>query len=451
MISDRYKQKDHLKFWLILITTLWGLVGCNAFQSSPLLDVAVNPEMVEQIIPTAVNTPQLDSLDNQTAPAEATPEPINDLILWMLPEISPNSDAAGSNTLQQQINRFDTNHPDIDVVVEQKVASGPASLQNYLETGIDIAPEILPDLALIPAFLLPELVSQEQIYPLTDLIPAAELSDLLPVGQQMGRVGEIFYSYPYATTGLHHAIYNPEIITSTLSSDWNTLFTNNYSFVFPASSASGIQLLLQFYLAEGGTLRNETGKIQLEVEPLQRALQTLQNGRSAGFVHPQSGTTTTEDDAWRLFTSDQATIAQTSVTQYLNQQAQGITPSYASLPGKETALVPQVSGWVWVITTPDPARQALAAEMLLWLVNGPNMGDWSLQSQYLPPRYAAFDRWGDDPYIIFLRNELERSAMLPTTVSGAVSDALNQALTELFTSSTPDIPIIAATAVTAVK
>ena len=267
----------------------------------------------------------------------------------------------------------------------------------------------------------------------------------------MARVGEEFYAYPYATTGLHHAIYNSAIITTPLSTDWGTLYEQDYPFIFPASSASGIQLLLQFYLAEGGTLRNETGQIQLESEPLQSALQSLQTARNTGLILEESGMITTEDEAWRIFLSSRAAVAQTSSTQYFNQQGQESEISFAPLPGKETALVPQVSGWVWVITTPDPARQALAAELLLWLANGPNLGDWTLQNRYLPPRYAAFDRWEDDRYTAFLQSELERSAMLPTTVSGAVSDALNNALSELFASPNPDIQTIAITAATAVK
>ena len=76
----------------------------------------------------------------------------------------------------------------------------------------------------------------------------------------------------------------------------------------------------------------------------------------------------------------------------------------------------------------------MAAELLSWLAEGSNLGEWSLSSMTLPARRSAFEQWPDeDEYTSFLQEELERGEAFPNAADKIVIDALSVALFDVLT------------------
>jgi ABC-type glycerol-3-phosphate transport system substrate-binding protein len=351
------------------------------------------------------------------------------LRLWTTEEISPRSEVRGGAILVEQLDTFVSSHPDLLLDVQLKAVSGQGGTLSYLRTGRTVAPSVLPDVVLLQASQLAAATQEGLIYPLDTLIPAEMINDLYPAAANLSRVNNTLMGYPFTLTGLEHLAYNGAVITSTLPITWNAVINlPNADFVFPAAGLSGSRLILQIYLALGGTLTNEVNQPNLQAEPLTQALTLISQGRQAGFVLLESDNLTTNSEAWQLFQSGLANMAPTGPRNFLDNR--GLIPNtqYTFIPGPNGPLVPLVDAWVWAITTPDPTRQALAVELISWLSSDATMGSWTAVAVQLPARRSAFAFWTLElPYQTFLQTQLELAQPYPAAATSAVITALNNA------------------------
>jgi ABC-type glycerol-3-phosphate transport system substrate-binding protein len=92
-------------------------------------------------------------------------------------------------------------------------------------------------------------------------------------------------------------------------------------------------------------------------------------------------------------------------------------------------LTPLVDGWVWAISTTQPNRRDIAAELIAFLVNETNLGEWSQESKELPARRQALTQWpGGDAYVNFIQLELERAQANPLIESDPILIALGNSV-----------------------
>jgi ABC-type glycerol-3-phosphate transport system substrate-binding protein len=139
-------------------------------------------------------------------------------------------------------------------------------------------------------------------------------------------------------------------------------------------------------------------------------------------------------EAWQFLEDGVANMAQTNENLYLQESATNRDVDFAELPSLDQRLEPLVDGWAWAISTPDPARQELSAELMAWLIESQNLGEWSLAASTLPGRRSAFDLWPSrDPYVEFLENELDRAQPFPVAANADVMDALSSAIFDVLT------------------
>lgn len=408
----------HHLWSLIFAFLLLGLVGCN------ILPTPVPPTPTVAL-PTPASTPE--PLPNVTPPPAGVSNPQTQrLIVWLIPEMSPFETTASSQLLAQQLALFNENHPDFELQIELKSATGQGGMLSYLSTGRGVAPTILPDVVLLPAAQVREAATAGYIYPLQTLLTAEMVNDLFPVARELVEVDDNLYGYPHVLNGLTHSAFTTSVFTTTIPTQWNNLKEANGVFVFPAAGSNGPEFLLQIYLAIGGTLTTADGQPALDTQRLTTTLEQINYGRLNGFVLPQSHTLATMEDVWQVYQNSQANILLTTSEYYLGRGETNL--GVAPLPGPNGPLPPFVTGWAWAVSTSDPARQALAIELIDWLANAPNMGDWTQQAHKLPARRSAFERWEPNSYTSFLRTELLRAESYPMAAVGAINNAIGEAL-----------------------
>jgi ABC-type glycerol-3-phosphate transport system substrate-binding protein len=354
------------------------------------------------------------------------------LTLWTSTEIAPNNEVPGGPILLEQLSEFDSEHEDVSLFVELKTIADQGGTLSYLRTGRSVAPTMLPDVILLPSSQLASAAGQELIYPLDDRLSGDAIDDLYPVARDLVEVDQHIYGYPFALTDLEHLAYSGSAITRTVSADWTDLVSGPPAMlVYPAAGVSGARLTAQFYAFFGGTFVDEGGQPTLQVEPLVSALELIRVGVAQGFIDPQSGGIASPEQAWQIFQDSPARIVETTANYYLGRRAAGPDASLrvAPLPGPSGVLTPTVSAWTWAISTPDAERQALAAELLNWLISAPNVGEWCLQSH--------FDVWPTDSYVSFLQRQVSRARPalpgLNNTVLTALSDATTAVILGLST------------------
>lgn len=367
----------------------------------------------------------------------ATPENLNianpithtqtSLTVWIPSEIWASSEP-GQATLNSQLNSYRASHPELNLQVELKAANGQGSIVNYLITGRNIAPSILPDLIAIPTDQLASAASQGLIYPINNDIDPAYLEDLYPAGLQLVTTNDQMLGYPFILSQVSHLVYNSTAVTSTVPITWSQFINQPQQLAFPANGTFGATLLLQMYLDNGGQLTNEAGQVELQIEPLVAALQQLGQGRETRFILPQSSNLQTLEDTWQLFQAGTVGFVQATGSQYLRQRDNVGPIGVTAVPGQTGTLPSLLNGWAWAISTQDTAKRPLAADLLSFLIEPQNLGEWSYQNRQLPARQGAFFYWpANDPYVPFISNELLRAAPHPLTSGHPVMLALNDA------------------------
>ncbi len=416
---------------LVILFMLWGvmviLTACSLLAEEGG-NAIVTP--TSQPVATPTNTPG-PVLTPDTAVATLITQTRTTLTIWIPPEIWAATES-GQATLNAQLNAYRASHPDLDIRVETKAATGQGGILSYLLTGRAIAPTILPDLVALPSDQLTAATTDSLLLALNDVLAPTYLEDLYPAGVKLATVGESLMGYPFFLTQPPHLAYDNTSFTATVPLTWTQFIAlPNQQFAFAAGGTPGATLVLEMYLDNGGQLINDAGQVELQVEPLAAALQELSDGRANGFIVPQSSNMQTLEDSWQAFQAGQSTFVQTTANQYLRQrQAEAGRPlSAAAIPGREQLLHPLVSGWVWAISTPDVAKRPLAADLLTFLIDNENLGAWSFSSNYLPARQGAFFYWPtDDHYVPFISNQLLLADAHPFSAGHSVMLALTDAV-----------------------
>ncbi|MGD2048860.1 MAG: extracellular solute-binding protein [Chloroflexota bacterium] len=421
----------------LLLVLLWllFLTGCSLIRSQEIV-----PEATEIApSPTPVVTPTVEATPLATEPANQVNQQA--LNIWVLTEISTQADDPGGIILAEQLAAFETNHPNVTLNVERKATSGQADTLSYLRSGRDVAPSILPDLVILPADSLTTAAAEELIFPLEDFIMPEDINDLFPAANELSQTNGQIYGYPFALTNLSHMAYDPAVFTDTVPITWDEYVgQEGANFYFPAAGPSGGELALQLYFGAGGNIVSEPGQPALEVEPLATALSFFSQGRDQGFIPSQISNLTSLNETWQAFANGEAASIQTVESQYSVERDSDVESDFAQLPGIEAPLTPLVKGWTWAISTPDPARQSMAAELLNWLIAAPNIGDWSLAASKLPGRRTAFEQWPtNNPYLIFLQQELEFADPYPVAANTALLSLLSTAVIDVLTQAKPPL------------
>jgi ABC-type glycerol-3-phosphate transport system substrate-binding protein len=407
------------------------LTGCGMFggdSEEPVLTVEVQE-------PTPVATPTLMSIPQSTpATGVTSPDTIN---VWIANQFSPLNDPEGGTILVDHIASFQTSHPELDVNVDSKAPTGPGGILSYLRAGNSVAPGIMPDLVMLPSEELERAALQGLIYPIEGFLTQEMQDDLFPAAGSISQVdGEIF-GYPFSLTDMHHLVYDGDLGADSFPETWNDLIeVEDAQFAFPARGYPGAEMALQLYLAAGGSLTNESNQPFLDVDALTQALSQFSRAAAGGVILRESANLATVDDAWQMLDDGDANIVQSEASAYLSSRQSLPETDPARVPGFESALRPFVNGWVWAISTPDPDRQILAAELLASIASGPNIGEWSIAAEQLPARRSAYDQWPVNISLTrFFSQASEHAHQFPEAASEEIMSALSDAVIQVIVSS----------------
>ena len=417
-----------------ILSTIVIFSGCSMLEQFGSGNTAVSPT------PTPTETPII----SEPQPG-ATPNPIDTtlpvtetnttLTIWIAQEIYDTTES-GNIILEGQLQAFQNTHPDITLIVEPKAISGQGSILNYLRTGKNAAPTILPDVVALRADQLDAGFNEGVLFSLNGSITSAELEDLYPAALDIAIQEEQIRGYPFILTNLPHLAYDAASYTETVDSNWDGFIEiPGQKFAFPANGQAGATLALQFYFAAGGTLINEAGQQELQLEPLVTALEQLEKGRNNEFIIAQSSNINNLEDSWQLLTEgNNVTIVQTVAEQYLAERSDETNLGYQAIPGINRPLIPLVSGWVWASSTSDPEKQQLASDLIHILIQPDNLSEWSMVTNNLPSRRSAWSAWSsEDEFTIFAQQQLLQADLHPLSNNSKIMTALNNAVFDVVT------------------
>jgi maltose-binding protein MalE len=416
------------KLTLVLFAIL-GLFILSACTGESADSVAENEPQ-----PTA--TVPVNEEVNQTDPeSEPITEPILEptekaLRIWVSNAfvINPESDTAA--TLTSLVQSFGNIQGNVDISLDYKSAEGAGSMLNYVRYGRDVAPDVLPDITLLPANKIADAAAEGLITPLNGPLTGAARAELYPAAGTMAEFDQQLFGYPIALESLPVMVYRNDVFTTTLPLTWDEVALNETISLGMDIGKQGTAVALAMYLAQQPTLTDENGKLVWNSAALEQTLTQLHEVRNAGIFPDATLSANSAETVWQLLASGQVNAIITTADELLKRYDTLDNIRVSPVPGMQTALTPVVTGWSWSISATDPEIQALSAEFIAFATAPENLATSSSMMTKLPASRVAFQQWpnSDQPIHAFLDGQLESALPFPLALDSTNYNLLQEAV-----------------------
>jgi ABC-type glycerol-3-phosphate transport system substrate-binding protein len=328
-------------------------------------------------------------LANSTPVPLATPDAAAPTLrLWLPPQFAPSPDTPGGKVLAAQLAAFEE-AKGWHVEVRIKKAAGQGGLIDFLHTSLQAAPTVSPDVIALDTSMLT--FAADAIQPLTSFTEG-DVIDFYSFALQAVRSNNTFVALPFAADTLGFAYSTTAYALPPRT--WSDLKPEAGVAALPLNDPTAL-VTLQQYVALGGALTDEAGQPTLEAAVLAQVLRDYQQMQVAGMWPVESASMSNVDESWIIYRESRASGAAAFFGAYLADRRRVAATAFAPLPTHTGARAAFSRQWNYALLTSDPARQAIALELMLWLTAPENLGEWSLAASVLPARSQALSEWSD--------------------------------------------------------
>lgn len=370
---------------VLLALVLMLAAGCSILDPARLLNPA------GQVTPAAPLTPTAPAVETMPAPT-ITPTPHNPstLTLWLPPQFDPQSGSAAGQLLQMRLDEFLLSHPDLEINVRIKAASGVGGLLDTLNAASAAAPDALPSLVALPRTDLETAALKGLIYPLDGGPLDLQSPDWYAYARQLSEVQGGLYGLPFSGDALV-LLYRPSSFREPLQT-WEQILLSGQRLALPAGDPQAM-LSLALYLSANGSIQTDQGRPRLETEVLKQVLDVYSRALGLGVILPGTVDVASDGLAWQTYKDGGAQMVAGWASRYLASPPADTTA--ALLPSLGEQAFALADGWSWAVADPQPARRLLAMELAQYLVEAEFLAQWSPVSGMLPVRPSSLEAWTD--------------------------------------------------------
>ena len=338
-------------------------------------------------------TTALSEAPSPSAPTATLPDPSGqvELILWLPPFLAPTEDNPAGLMLDERIQAFSQQRPDVEVQIRIKAEQGPAGLLETLQAASSAAPETLPDLIALDPSGLSTAALKGLVMPLSEVLDQPDENEWYPHAMQASQIDGVFYGAPFATDGLILA-YRPNAFANPPLS-WQQLLESNRTFIFPAGDQQALFTLAQ-YIQLGGNLTTDDGRPTIDASTLSTLLNLYAAATEEGIFTPDLIDYQNGQDTWQGLLNGRSQSAVAPLSQYLSNDTSAQV-SAAPLPTQDGQGLGIGSSWSWAIVTSDPVRQVVVRDLIDWLSQPEFLGPWTEMLGMLPPTRSALELWSE--------------------------------------------------------
>ncbi len=369
-----------MRVWNVLV--LAGLVliatACGAPTSPTAPPVMPTLDGITPDILSAPTTP------TRPAPIQITPQATRPLTLtlWTPEEFAPGAEHGG-DILQARVAAFESAQP-VKLNYVLKAPYGKGGIVDWIAQLHELMPDRLPDAAIVDSRELDTLQNLGLLQPLQRDLPSGAFWELLEPAQNIARHGGFWSNQPLALDA-EHLVYDTRRVAAPPLS-WQDVLTTTISFAFAADSTD--TFLLQ-YLHDGGSL-DPRAHPAADADVMQNILDYYQRARANGNLSEATVGMKSAREVLPLFLAGRAPLAQVRARDFLSERARLPNAAAAAIPTRDGAPAALVSGWTFVILTPNPDRQRAAADFLLSLDEPTFLAQWMRAANLAPAGKTAF-------------------------------------------------------------
>jgi multiple sugar transport system substrate-binding protein len=393
---------------ILALGLIFSLTGCSP--ATPGVDTST-PELSPTPEPSPV----------PPAPTEEIPTGPLILNLWIPLQFDPQGDSPAGKLLAARLDEFTTRRSGVIIETRIKDVEGPGGIADTLRSANAAAPLALPDLVALPYATLQSTAAEGLLHPFDGLTAVMDDPDWYEYARQFSHIQNNVFGIPFAGDALL-MVYRPEIIESP-PANWAALAELGKPLAFAAAAPNAL-FPLTLYRASGGLVIDEEAHPVLEVTPLSEVLNFFSQGSRSGYFPFSLTQFETQEQLWSAYQEGQADMVITWASRYLQAPLEDST--LAGIPTANSIPYSTGTGWAWALTSTDPQRQELAAELAEFLTTAGFLAEWDAAAGYLPPRPSALTTWEDNPQRNLLIQVSQSAQLVPTNeILGALSPALS--------------------------
>lgn len=384
---------------LLLLAVSIGFTGCSQWfpaslngNGGPASPTSGTP--VPGVATPQTTQPQLDATRPADLGLPITPEtqqPL-ELRLWLPPQFDPDSGSPAGEIFKQRLEEFSARIPGLTIAARVKEVDAQGGILDTLTTAGMAAQLALPDLVVLPYEELEGAALKGLLYPFDNLSDVLDEGDWYDFAQTMARVEKNIYGLPIAADGLVQVYVAQPAPAPAAALDWQALLSAQEAMIFTAADPQALFTLTQ-YLALGGAVQNDEGRPTLEAEPLKAVLDFYLQANTAGRMPYWLTSYQSDDQAWDAFEEGKGQPVITWSSRYLAKRAANPNLSMAPVPTQDGKALTLGTGWVWALTSPNPANHPLSVQLAEFLSEPEFLARWSEALGLLPPRPGALDGW----------------------------------------------------------
>ena len=378
-----------------------------------------------EIATTPATIPVTRTSQPSQTPSVITPTPIVEpltesqpttLTFWTVEPISSLAEEEIGGFVENNLRQFERDNPGVSVELQVKKTTGKGGVLDFLRTAGQVAPAILPDVAIINAVDLYQAQTEGLVQSLDGRLDRSIVQDLLPAARRMGTVDGTLVGVPLGLE-MEHTVYNTLVFTDTPIL-WTDILSKNSRYLFPAKGNNGVvnDATLAQYFSAGGVFQDDEGNPKIDEPVLRNVLTFYQQASEQGIIDASLLEAATTEDTWPYYLEIPAGLSQVSVKQFLTERDGLVDSDFAAVPISNATATPVsvMHGWVFVLVTDDVNRQAAALKLIESFMSTRNNVTWNNINNSIPIRDSAFQQIsGDDPYWIFLGEQLNTARPEP--------------------------------------
>ena len=332
----------------------------------------------------------------QESSDEAANSAAPQLRVWLPAPLISDESGNAYQLLSEHTAEFSASN-NIEVTYRIKDVGKIGGILASIRAGKEVAPEALPDVALIRRRDFGPALASDYLQSLESLFSSSLLNDLddgVEFGQISLESGLSLYGLPYFFDLLLSVYTQPPGPARHLRS-FDDMLSTEVSFFFPAARTSGLnQTFYLQYLAAGG-MTPADGVMTVDEEALQTVLAfydvlVQRDLISVDVLTYQSPDAYAADFANQLDRPQLAIFNASNYLAMIEQQAINVVAAEIPTAGGNGSSI--LSGWLWVMVTPDRGRQALVARFLEWMMEPAFHADFARALYHLPSQPVILEQ-----------------------------------------------------------
>jgi len=389
-------KRNSLQYYLFAAFAILLLAAC----SSATIASQEQATSTSEIISNKSTESPVSTLANSSGPVE--------LRIWLPPEFSPSRGDLAATILQNQLDSFREENPNVQFEIRLKEESGAGGLLESMQAARTAAPLALPDLVLLSSEVLPKAIESNLLFALDEGLSAPLDEDWYIFGLQSVVNNGKTYGIPLAGDALiiMHRFSALEQIPKT----WEESLEEPLSIGFAAADPNAFfsMVHLAYVAAIDGPFSQGT---EFSDEQIRDLLGYYFDGEAIGVFPFWLSQFDNQEQSWQSFIEGQTAMVVTWSSRFLSSPDSNLGAGL--LPTQDGQGFTLAKTWAWTLIAPEGPRTEFSLKLAEHLSEPEFLAQWTAAAGLIPTRSSSLRAWSPDQRQALVSQIVPVASILP--------------------------------------